>query len=122
VPITFSLAHQHSLETDHGTPLAFGLPRPEGERFDMLRISQVAGHDLLLTLKVEGALRGPWVAELAGACAEQPCSPAGLRLDLSAVTFVDGPGLELLRGLLASGATLAACSGLVAELLHGESR
>ena len=31
----------------------------------MLRISQVNGPDLNPTLKVEGKLRGPWVAELA---------------------------------------------------------
>jgi ABC-type transporter Mla MlaB component len=84
----------------------------------MLRISQVNGHDLNPTLKVEGKLHGPWVAELARACAESPCSLEFLSLDLSAVSFVDGSGVELLRGLLSRGVTLAACSGLVAELLR----
>jgi ABC-type transporter Mla MlaB component len=88
----------------------------------MLRISHVNAHDLVPTLKVEGKLRGPWVAELARACDELPCSVECLSLDLSAVTFVDSPGVELLRGLLARGVTLAACSGLVAELLHLEGR
>jgi hypothetical protein len=92
------------------------------ERSAVLRITHVAGHDLIPTLKVEGTLRGPWVAELARACDELHGSLGCVSLDLSAVTFVDGPGVELLRGLLGRGVTLAACSALVAELLHVEGR
>ena len=88
----------------------------------MLRITHPEGHDSISTLKLEGKLLGPWVTELARSCNELPCRPSRLRLDLSAVTFVDGPGVALLRDLLARGATLAACSGLVAELLHVERR
>ena len=86
----------------------------------MLRITHTRGHDSVLTLHLEGKLVGPWVTELARSCNELPCPPNCLRLDLSAVTFVAGPGVALLRDLLARGATLAACSGLVAELLHVE--
>ena len=88
----------------------------------MLRITHTQGDDSIWTLRLEGKLLGPWVTELARSCNELPGSPYYLRLDLSAVTFVDGPGLALLRDLLGRGATLAACSGLVAELLHGERR
>ena len=88
----------------------------------MLRITHARGHDSISTLRLEGKLLGPWVAELARTCDELPCSPDRLRLDLSTVTFVDGPGVALLRDLLGRGATLAACSGLVAELLHEEGR
>jgi ABC-type transporter Mla MlaB component len=88
----------------------------------MLRITHTNGDDLISTLRIEGKLLGPWVTELARSCDELPCSPDRLRLDLSAVSFVDGPGVALLRDLLGRGATLAACSGLVAELLHGEAR
>jgi ABC-type transporter Mla MlaB component len=88
----------------------------------MLRITHTQGHDSVLTLSLEGKLLGPWVTELARWCNELPCSPNHLRLNLSAVTFVDGPGVALLRDLLGRGATLAACSGLVAELLHVERR
>jgi anti-anti-sigma regulatory factor len=84
----------------------------------MLRITHVHARDSAPTLRLEGKLVGPWVAELARACD----GPDRLRLDLAAVTFVDGPGVKLLRKLLGRGATLAACSGLVAELLHGEGR
>ena len=86
----------------------------------MLRITHTQGHDSVLTLHVEGKLLGPWVTELARSCNELPCPPNRLHLDLSGVTFVTGPGVALLRDLLARGATLAACSGLVAELLHVE--
>jgi hypothetical protein len=88
----------------------------------MLRISQINSDDLVTRLKVEGKLQGPWVSVLARACDELPCSSESLSLDLSAVNFADGAGVELLRGLIARGVTLAACSGLVAELLHGEVR
>lgn len=81
----------------------------------MLRISQVKGDDLIPTLRVEGKLRGPWVAELARACDELQGSLGRVSLDLSAVTFVDTAGVELLRLLLVRGVTLSACSGLVAE-------
>ena len=84
----------------------------------MLRITHAQGHNSISTLRLEGKLLGPWVTELARSCNELACSPDCLRLDLSAVTFVDGPGLAL----LGRGATLAACSGLVVELLHGERR
>ena len=88
----------------------------------MLRISKVGSQNLIPTLKVEGKLQGPWVAELAQACDELQGSMGRLSLDLSAVTFVDTHGLELLRGLLKRGVSLAACSGLVAEFLYGAGR
>jgi ABC-type transporter Mla MlaB component len=88
----------------------------------MLRITSVAGGDSIPTLKVEGTLRGPWVVELAQACEDQFDARGCLSLDLSEVTFVDAAGLELLRSLRARRVTLAACSGLVAELLQLEDR
>jgi ABC-type transporter Mla MlaB component len=88
----------------------------------MLRITRTNDHDSVWTLRLEGKLRGPWVPEFARSYEELQCSPDHLRLDLSAVTFVDGPGVALLRDLLARGVTLSACSGLVAELLHWEAR
>jgi ABC-type transporter Mla MlaB component len=88
----------------------------------MLRITHAPGCDSVSTLRLEGKLLGPWVAELARSCNAVSCSPDCLRLDLSAVTFVDGPGVALLRDLLGRGVTLGACSGLVAELLRLEGR
>ena len=84
----------------------------------MLRITPVAGPEPAPTLKLEGKLVGPWTQTLREACA----GAGRLHLDLSAVSFVDADGLRLLRELQARGMTLAACSGLVAELLHAEGR
>ncbi len=88
----------------------------------MLRITHVHDHESISTLRLEGKLVGPWVGEFARLCDELSCPPNALRLDLSAVTFVDAAGLALLRDLLRRGVTLAACSRLVAELLHLEGR
>jgi ABC-type transporter Mla MlaB component len=88
----------------------------------MLRITDIKDHESVSTLRLEGKLRGPWVTEFARSCEELLCSTDRLRLDLSAVTFVDGPGVALLSDLLGRGVTLSACSGLVAELLHREAR
>jgi hypothetical protein len=90
------------------------------ERFAMLRITQVDAPDSALTLRLEGKLRGPWVEELLRVCT--PLSASPLRLDLAAVTYVDGPGLDLLRALLRGGITVGACSDFVAQLLHAEDR
>jgi hypothetical protein len=80
----------------------------------MLKITRVSEGGTE-SLRVEGKVLGPWVGELAQACA----APAeGLRLDLSAVTFVDDDGAALLRQLLERGAAVSACSGYVAALLR----
>ena len=44
--------------------------------------------------------------------------PSGLHLNLSAVTFIDSAGINLLGDLIRRGATISACSGFVAELLR----
>lgn len=88
----------------------------------MLRITLISGPNAAPTLKIEGKLLGPWVAELRRACGEWAEVGSLLSLDLAAVTFVDGPGIKLLLDLRARGVTLAACSGLVAGLLHLEGK
>jgi ABC-type transporter Mla MlaB component len=88
----------------------------------MLRINYSREHDSIWTLRLEGKLLGPWVTELARSCNELECSPDCLRLDFSAVSFVDEAGVALLRELISRGAKLAAYSGLVAELLDVECR
>ena len=80
----------------------------------MLKITRVSG-GAEAGLRVEGRLIGPWVGELATACAGPV---AGLRLDLSGLTFADDDGAALLRGLIERGAKVGACSGYVAALLR----
>ncbi len=88
----------------------------------MLRITHTPGPDSISVLRLEGKLLGPWVTELVRLCNELPASPDCLRLDLSGVNFVDASGVAVLRDLIGRGATLAGCSGLVAELLQRGSR
>ena len=71
-------------------------------------------------LKLEGEILEPWVGAVREACTEQGCRSGRLRLDLSAVTFVDAAGARLLRELVGAGIEIAACSGFVAELLRPE--
>ena len=88
----------------------------------MLRITRFSQEDSETRLKLEGKLVGLWVEELRRVCRAEDPRPGSLHLDLSAVTYVDGEGLRLLREVLGCGAFLTSCSGLVAELLHGEQR
>jgi ABC-type transporter Mla MlaB component len=82
----------------------------------MLRITRVTTNGATV-LKLEGKLLAPWTGELL-----DQCNGAGeqVALDLSRVSFVDGAGVALLNELRGRGATIVACSGFVAELLHGE--
>ncbi len=83
----------------------------------MLRITRIDGPTP--TLRLEGKLVGPWVAEVRDSCTASGAN-LGVSLDLFAVTFVDAAGARMLRELLGGGVAIAACSGYVAELLHGE--
>jgi len=85
----------------------------------MLRIRRISGSDSE-TLRLEGKLLEPWLGELRQACVPPTARPTGIRLDLSAVTFVDAAGAQLLRDLMRQGIAIAACSAFVAELLHME--
>ena len=88
----------------------------------MLRITEITdGHPGVL-LKLEGKLRGPWVEELGRVCAALSRGECrAIRLDLSAVTFLDEAGTRLLRALMQGGVAVTA-SGFVAELLRREDR
>ena len=88
----------------------------------MLKITYVVAPNAAPTLKLEGKLLEPWVEELVRACLAQVRWTERLRLDLSAVSFVDSAGAELLRDLISQGIQIGACSGYVAELLHVEKR
>lgn len=71
-------------------------------------------------LKLEGKLFGPWTDELRTACAAVASQTPRPRLDLTAVSFVDASGAELLEELRSRGFDLAACSGYVAAILRSE--
>jgi ABC-type transporter Mla MlaB component len=71
---------------------------------------------------LEGKLLRPWVNEIRELFCQRVPAPLP-RLDLSALTFVDGAGVELLRDLIRQGAKVESCSAFVAALLQlNESR
>jgi len=75
----------------------------------MLRIT-VQNGSWPTTIKLEGKLSGPWVTELAQACAglANVKPHRALTVDLSEVTFIDSAGKKLLSSLVDSGAELRA--------------
>jgi len=79
----------------------------------MLRITQRDG-----CLVVEGRVAGPWVAELSRAADALLSASSSPRLDLSAVSYVDPAGIELLRELDRRMPIRA--SGFVNEMLRRE--
>jgi anti-anti-sigma regulatory factor len=80
----------------------------------MLRIT-VHNKPAAVTIQLEGKLAGPWVQELV-ACwrraLAEPARPA-VRVDLAAVTFVDGAGKEVLTAMHDRGAELVAADCLM---------
>jgi hypothetical protein len=83
----------------------------------MLRITQTRTENGKAVVKIEGKLLQPWVAEVRSFFmpTQSGSFPA---LDLCGVTFVDGPGTDLLRDLLRQGVPIESCSAFVAALLH----
>lgn len=83
----------------------------------MLRITRTT-KDETVWLTLEGKLAGPWVDECRDAFRRESPAASNVVLDLARVTFIDSPGLALLRDALREGMRLRACSSFVAELLR----
>jgi hypothetical protein len=84
----------------------------------MLRITVVESSNDGVRLRVEGRLTGRWVEELRSSCEVQALSKGiRLELDLAEVSFVDGPGVELLKELRSRSVVLLRPSPLVVEQL-----
>lgn len=84
----------------------------------MLRITRVAESASWTTLRVEGRIVAEWVPVL-----EQECQLAlednrPVRLDLSAVTFIDDGGVAALRRLGANELEITKCPEFIRELLR----
>ena len=66
----------------------------------MMRISVVQSSNQTVTLRVEGEVKGRWVAELDRACEETLSRDIRLNLDLAGVSFIDIDGINLFRVLM----------------------
>ena len=87
----------------------------------MLRIT-VSGQDpSCRIIKLEGKLLQAWLDEVRRFFAEDKEGPFP-SLDLSGLSYVDRPGIELLQQLLRQGVCIHACSPFVAELLQWDRK
>lgn len=75
-----------------------------------------AGH----TLRLEGSVIGPWVAELRRSCEAVLDAETRLTLDLSDVWFIDQEGIRLCKALMDRRVVLANCPAFVAGQLEME--
>ncbi len=85
----------------------------------MLRITVQDGPDEV-TLKLEGNLVGPWVAELEDAwrAAQPALAGRSLSLDVTEVGYIDSAGKYLLALLRRSGAHVMASGTLMTEFVQ----
>jgi anti-anti-sigma regulatory factor len=65
----------------------------------MLRVSIIQESDHAVTFRVEGEVKGPWVAELRRACEDVLSKDIRLILDLAGVSFINLEGSDLFRSL-----------------------
>jgi ABC-type transporter Mla MlaB component len=84
----------------------------------VLRISRAAASSSLATLRVEGRVVAEWVPVLERECWLALQENLHVRLDLSAVTFVDGRGVAALRFLGANALEIIDCPEFIGELLR----
>jgi len=93
--------------------------RPIVREADVLRISRVAeSPSLAATLRVEGRVVAEWVPVLERECWLALQENGRVRLDLSAVTFIDGRGVAALRRLGAHALEMINCPEFIEELLR----
>ena len=85
----------------------------------MLRITESGLADEAMTLRLEGQVIGPWVAELQRICEQFLSSGRQITLDLSDVSFADLDGISLLHTLQGRQVALVNHSALLGEQLKG---
>ena len=85
----------------------------------MLRVSLIHESDQVVTLRVEGDVKGRWVAELRRACEDVLSRDVRLILDLAAVSFIDLQGTALFAALRGRHVDFANASSFIAEQLGG---
>jgi len=88
----------------------------------MLKISQIGPVNHTVTLRVEGRIVGPWVAELQHSCEEVLTSDQTLKLHLAEVEFMDPQGVALLSSLRSRGVALLECPPFAAEQLKATGK
>ena len=88
-------------------------PLPEArapDRTHVFRIAQLDNDDGRGTMRLEGKVVGPWVAELRDAVERNLSRSQSVVVDLSAMTFADAAGIDLLQELARRGVIFVNCS------------
>lgn len=88
------------------------------ERATLLKVTTMADEPRRIVLKLEGRLADSWVDELARVAAVVTNDGGQLVFDLDGLSFVDVPGLALLRDAAERGAILTGGSPFVAALIN----
>ncbi len=81
----------------------------------MLRITRDPA-DQVIIINLEGKLLGPWIEEVQAAVAAARENGA-VRMNLEGLSFIDHPGVELLRILRKNGVELVGGSAFIHGLL-----
>jgi anti-anti-sigma regulatory factor len=88
----------------------------------VLKVTRLSRNSPVTTIKLEGQLLEPWVAVVRDVCARRGHLSKRLSLDLTAVTYADAAGTQLLHDLVREGVEIAECSNFIRELIHRTHR
>ncbi len=86
----------------------------------MLRITTTDERPRTVSFKVEGRIVSGWIAELDRECRKFLDRGKRVLMDFSAVTFVDGEAVAMLKPLLREDVGIVNCSALIKSLLTEE--
>lgn len=102
--------------------MAMVLPYLELEKgvINLLKISIADRTEKVTTLRLEGRVIGPWVAELRTVCEEVFSHGRSVSLDVAEVTFMDREAIALLRKMNGLVVTLVNCPPLLTEQLKDD--
>jgi len=88
----------------------------------VLRITVVESSKVMVTLRVEGRITGPWVEELRTACNVHTFpDDVQLSLELADISFADPAGIALLKELRGRGVGFIHATPFLAEQLKDGS-
>ena len=84
----------------------------------MLKITRIEEDAASITLRLEGRILGRWVAELQRECEKCVARRRNVILDVSGVSFADGPGIRVLEALIGEGIRLTGASLFLTTLMR----
>ena len=85
-----------------------------------MRIQKIVGCPTEITLSVQGRIVSEWVAVVEHECRQSARDTPRVQLDLTAVTFIDAHGIEVLRRLVTDGVAVVNCPEFINALLHSD--